>query len=147
MANPVSSPSYVSGTPCFDGADLLTLSTGEITLLTSTAVSGISFMVPWACTIQRLYIYTRVAASSASDGVQFTLGTKATTSIMAYITGLSCSTAATMNIIEGTNTTIFTGSQGNSVLAGDSLVFTCLSGQAGLLAGVLAASVVVNPNM
>lgn len=140
-------PSYRTSTPDFDGSALAMVSSGEMTLVTTaTNYTASAFMCPWNSVIQRAYIYNRVACSTASL-ITLAIGTVATNSKYYYNASFaggkgSMSIAGGMQIIENTATTWTT----TTVTAGDTIAFT-VPQTAGIATGVVAVTLVLNPNI
>ena len=138
------SPSARTSTLQFDGAHIATPSTGEMSLSSTNDSTGISFMCPWGATLQRAYIYNRSTMSTAQT-VTLKIGTAVTASKFYFNSAFSLSLASTMQILDSPATA--SGAWISSAITpGDALLVTVVaaSGQQG---GIVAATLVLNPNI
>lgn len=134
----VKSPTYRASSIEFDGAAPLYLSSGEITFNT-VSQTGINFMVPWNCGIQKVYLNVRTTATATDLFMH--LGT--TASAAANLSGyrVDASTAGIFSI--STITTVETTWVTQTVSAGNVFRVTFTTGAT----AVVAVTVVLNPNI
>lgn len=124
----------------FDGALPLAISSGRMTFATSADSNNGRFMIPFGCTLERLY-YSIVTTSTATGTRNMNVGTASDADKFVDATSITVPSALEMREVDLTATDGTVPSR--TITAGEELQFELGAGVAG---GVVIATAIVSPN-
>ena len=131
---------YKTSAVDFDGAAPLFINAGEVTFNTVTQ-NAIKHLVPWGCSIAKVWLSNRTAATSTTLYMDF--GTTADDDAFLNAYQVDASAGSTGMIEISLDTTVVTNWISQSVSAGDTFMISFQTG----VGGAVSVLVLLSPNI